>query len=121
MASAHVLIVDDSCVDRLVASRVMESCNIKVTPMEGPKEALQFLAMEHDVKLILTDYSMTDMTGYDFLLEMKKSPKLSHLPVVIMFTDDVPETIKKCLEGGAKDYIMKPIKVADVPHLLSYI
>ena len=29
MASAHVLIVDDSCVDRLVASRVIESCNIK--------------------------------------------------------------------------------------------
>ncbi|RLM92403.1 hypothetical protein C2845_PM08G21630 [Panicum miliaceum] len=89
--------------------------------MEGPKKALRFLAMKHDVKLILTDYCMPGMTGYDLLMEVKKSLNLSHLPMVIMFTDDAPETIKKCLEGGARDYIMKPIKVADVPRLLSYI
>ncbi|KAG2590711.1 hypothetical protein PVAP13_5NG426300 [Panicum virgatum] len=97
MASAHVLVVDDSCVDRLVASRVIESCNIKVTPMEGPKEALQLLAMEHDVKLILTDYCMPDMTGYDLLVEVKKSPKLTHLPVVMRL-----KLLKSVLKVGLK-------------------
>ncbi|KAF8696694.1 hypothetical protein HU200_036319 [Digitaria exilis] len=121
MATPHVLIVDDSCVDRLVASRVLQSRNIKVTVVEGPKEALKFLAMEHDVNLILTDYCMPEMTGYDLLVEVKNSPKISHLPVVIMCTDDVPARIKKCLDGGAKGYIIKPIKVIDVPSLLHYI
>ncbi|CAL5005939.1 unnamed protein product [Urochloa decumbens] len=121
MATPHVLLVDDSCVDRLVTSRALKSCNVKVTVVEGAKQALEFLDMEHDVKLILTDYCMPDMTGYDFLVEVKKSPKLNHLPVVITCTDDVPERIKKCLDGGAKDYIIKPIKVDNVPHLLSYI
>ncbi|KAF8675751.1 hypothetical protein HU200_047235 [Digitaria exilis] len=121
MATPHVLVVDDSCVDRLVASRVLQKCNIKVTVVEGPKEALKLLAMEHDVKLILTDYSMPEMTGYDLLTEVKNSPKLSHLPMVIMCTDDVPARIKECLDGGAKDYIIKPIKVTDVPGLLRYI
>ncbi|CAL5005308.1 unnamed protein product [Urochloa decumbens] len=121
MATPHVLLVDDSCVDRLVAERVLKSCNIRVTIVKGPKEGLKFLDMEHDVQLILTDYCMPDMTGYDLLLEVKKSPKLNHLPVVITCTEDVPERIKKCLDGGAKDYITKPVKVANVPKLLSYI
>ncbi|KAG2579273.1 two-component response regulator ORR12-like [Panicum virgatum] len=121
MATPHVLLVEDSCVDRLVASRLLKSFNIRVTAVEGPKEALTFLDMEHDVLLILTDYCMPDMTGYDLLVEVKKSPKLNHLPVVITCTEDIPERIKMCLDGGAKDYIIKPIKVADVPRLLSYI
>ncbi|CAO2191645.1 unnamed protein product [Urochloa humidicola] len=121
MANPHVLVVDDSCVDRLVTSRVLKSCNVKVTAMEGAKQTLEFLNMEHDVKLILTDYSMPDMTGYDLLVEVKKSPKLKHLPVVITCTDDVAERIKRCLDGGAEDYIIKPIKVDNVPHLLRYI
>ncbi|PUZ51826.1 hypothetical protein GQ55_6G221500 [Panicum hallii var. hallii] len=121
MAAPHVLLVAESCVDRLVASRVLNTCNIQVTAVEGSKQALKFLEMEHDVQLILTDYCMHDMTGYDLLVEVKKSPKVNHIPVVIACTEDIPERIKKCLDGGAKDYIIKPIKVANVPHLLSYI
>ncbi|XP_034599086.1 two-component response regulator ORR12 [Setaria viridis] len=121
MATPHILLVNDSCVDRLVASRLLQSCNIRVIAMEGPKQALKFLDMEYDVQLILTDYYMLEMTGYDLLVEVKKIPKLNHLPVVITCTEDIPERIKMCLDGGAKDYIIKPIKVVNLPHLLSYI
>ncbi|OEL38506.1 Two-component response regulator ORR12 [Dichanthelium oligosanthes] len=92
-----------------------------VTTKEGPKQALEFLDAEHDVKLIITDYCMPGMTGYDLLMEVKESPKLKHIPVVIMSSDNIPERIKKCLDAGAKDYIMKPLNAVDVPRLLSYI
>nr|CAB3456755.1 unnamed protein product [Digitaria exilis] len=136
MAGPHVLIVDDACVDRLVASRVLESCNIRgisdsqymfcccyfvVTVVEGAMQAMRFLAKEQDVQLILTDYSMPDMTGYDLLVEVKNSPRLNHIPVVITCTDYVDETVQMCLDGGAADFITKPIVVADVPCILSYI
>ncbi|TKW10703.1 hypothetical protein SEVIR_6G184100v4 [Setaria viridis] len=121
MVTPHILLVDDSCVDRLVASRLLQSCNIRVTIVEGPKQALKFLDMEHDVQLILTNYYMPEMSGYDLLVEVKKTPKLNHLPVVITCTEDISERIKMCLDGGAKDYIIKPIKVVNVPHLVSYI
>ncbi|KAG2583577.1 two-component response regulator ORR12-like [Panicum virgatum] len=117
----HVLVVDDTFLDRLVASRVLKSCNIRVTIMEGPKQALEFLNMEHDVKLILTDYCMPDMTGYDLLVEIKESPKLKHIPVVIMSSDNIPERMKKCFDAGAKEYIIKPLNAIDVPRVLSYI
>ncbi|XP_062195248.1 two-component response regulator ORR12-like [Phragmites australis] len=120
-ASPHVLVVDDSLVDRCVISMALKSYNIRVTVVEGPKQALEVLDVEHDVKMIVTDYCMPDMTGYGLLLEVKKSPKLRHIPVVIVSSDNIPERIKMCLDGGAMDYILKPIKAADVPHILSYI
>ncbi|PUZ51283.1 hypothetical protein GQ55_6G170600 [Panicum hallii var. hallii] len=117
----HVLVVDDSFVDRLVASRVLKGYDIRVTIKEGPKQALEFLNMEHDVKLIMTDYCMPDMTGYDLLMEVKESPKLKHIPVVIMSSDNILERMKKCLDAGAKEYIIKPLNAVDVPRVLSYI
>ncbi|ONM04980.1 Two-component response regulator ORR12 [Zea mays] len=117
----HVLIVDDTFVDRLVASRVLKTCNIQVTMVEGPKQALDFLDVENDVNLILTDYCMPGMTGYDLLMEVKESPKLKHIPVVVMSSDHIPQRMQKCMDAGAKEYIIKPIKAIDVPRILSYI
>ncbi|KAK3123221.1 hypothetical protein QOZ80_8AG0626600 [Eleusine coracana subsp. coracana] len=120
-SSPHVLVVDDTFFDRQIVSIVLKRSNIRVTAVEGPKEALKFLNTEHDVKMIITDFCMPDMTGYDLLLEVKKSPKLKHLPVVIVSADDIPERIKMCLEGGAMEYIVKPFGAANVPRILSYI
>ncbi|XP_062195278.1 two-component response regulator ORR12-like [Phragmites australis] len=120
-ASPHVLVVDDSLVDRCVVSMALKCYNIRVTAVEGPKQALKVLDAEHDVKMIVTDYCMPAMTGYDLLVEVKKSPKLRHLPVVIVSSDNIPERIKMCLDGGAMEYILKPIKAVDVPRILSYI
>ncbi|KAL6859401.1 hypothetical protein ACP4OV_017660 [Aristida adscensionis] len=120
-ASPHVLLVDDSPIDRLVASKVLKRLNIQVTAVDGPKAALKFLETEHDVKLILTDFCMPDMTSYDLLMQVKESPKLKHLPVVIASGDNIPERIQMCLDGGAKEYILKPVKEVDVHRILSYI
>ncbi|XP_062191271.1 two-component response regulator ORR12-like [Phragmites australis] len=120
-ASPHVLVVDNSLVDRCVVSMALKRSNIRVTAVEGPKQGLKFLDVEHDVKIIVTDYYMPDMTGYDLLIEVKKSPKLRQLPVVIVSSDNIPERITMCLDGGAMEYILKPVKVADVPRILRYI
>ncbi|CAL4998358.1 unnamed protein product [Urochloa decumbens] len=117
----HVLIVDDSFIDRLVATRVLKSYNIRVTIMEGPNQAWEFLNADHDVDLILSDYCMPGMTGYDLLMEVKESPKLKDIPMVIMSSDNIPERMKKCLDAGAKEYVLKPLNVVDVPRLLGYI
>ncbi|KAK3164176.1 hypothetical protein QOZ80_1AG0013760 [Eleusine coracana subsp. coracana] len=117
----HVLVVDDSRIILLVVTRILTSCSVRVTAVEGPEEALKFLDEENHVDLILTDYSMPNMTGYDLLMKVKESPMLKHLPVVVSSTEDSPDIIKKCMEGGAKDFIVKPLTVTDVPRVLSHI
>ncbi|KAJ1281932.1 hypothetical protein BS78_03G011300 [Paspalum vaginatum] len=121
LENPHVLIVDDAHVDRFVAARVFDIFNVRVTAVGGVLEALEFLYAHDDVDLVLTEYCMPGMTGYDLLLEMQESPTLNHIPVVIACTDIIPERINECLNEGAQEYIIKPLKIADVPRILSYI
>ncbi|KAK3145079.1 hypothetical protein QOZ80_4AG0322740 [Eleusine coracana subsp. coracana] len=92
-----------------------------MTSMGDPEEAREFLDTEDDVNLVLIDYHMTQMTGYDLLKKVKESPRLRHIPVVIVFTHYTPEELKRCFDAGAEDYIVKPITVADVPRILNHI
>ncbi|TVU06503.1 hypothetical protein EJB05_49724 [Eragrostis curvula] len=94
-ASPHVLVVDDANVDRFIASKLLQRSNIRVTVVDGPKQALKVLDEE--------------------------SPKLKHLPVVIMSAESIPSRIKECMDGGAKEYIVKPIRATDIARILSYI
>ncbi|XP_066325638.1 two-component response regulator ORR12-like [Miscanthus floridulus] len=118
----HILLVDDCRVDCVVASFTLNSFNIRVTIAGDAMEALEFLEVNNNgVDLILTEYCIPDMTGYDLLREVKESPKLKHIPVVITCTDVIPERIIECIEGGAEEYMIKPLKVSDVPRILSYM
>lgn len=66
-------------------------------------KALQFLGLlgdessapEVDVNLIITDYCMPGMTGYDLLKKIKESSLLKDIPVVIMSSENVPSRINR--------------------------
>ncbi|KAL5974302.1 hypothetical protein ACLOJK_030966 [Asimina triloba] len=73
----HVLAVDDSLVDRKVIERLLKISAYKVTTVESGKRALQLLGLDGDnstaleVNMIITDYSMPEVTGYDLLKKIK--------------------------------------------------
>ncbi|KQJ93228.1 two-component response regulator ORR12 [Brachypodium distachyon] len=117
----HVLVVDDTRGDRLVLTYLLQRSHVRVTAVEGVKEALEFLDSQNDVNMIVSDYCMPEMNGYDLLMEVKNSPPLAHIPVVIASSDNIPERIQKCLDGGAKEYIVKPVQIPDVLRILRYI
>ncbi|KAL5799290.1 hypothetical protein ACOSQ4_032174 [Xanthoceras sorbifolium] len=79
---------------------------------------------QHDlqVNLIITDYCMPGMTGYDLLKKIKESASFKDIPVVIMSSENVPSRINRCLEEGAQEFFLKPVQLSDVnklkPHLL---
>ncbi|PUZ51200.1 hypothetical protein GQ55_6G162100 [Panicum hallii var. hallii] len=121
IAPPRVLLVDDSPSDCVTTSINLGRHDVLVTAVEGPRQALEILNSEHVVNLVLTVDCMPHMNGYDLLMEMKKSPKLNHLPVVITSEDIIPDRVKKCMDGGAKDYIQKPINSSNIASILSYI
>ncbi|PNT66873.1 hypothetical protein BRADI_3g17893v3 [Brachypodium distachyon] len=59
------------------------------------------------------------MSCYDFLVEVKKSTQLAHLPFLITSLDNIPEEIQKLLDAGAKDCIVKPVSLNSLPRILS--
>ncbi|CAN4116274.1 unnamed protein product [Withania somnifera] len=127
----HVLAVDDSLVDRIVIERLLKITSCKVTTVDSGMRALKYLGLDEEEKssvsidglkvdLIITDYCMPGMTGYDLLKKIKGS-SFREIPVVIMSSENVLARIDSCLEEGAEDFLLKPVKLADVKRLKSYI
>ncbi|KAJ8625516.1 hypothetical protein MRB53_034046 [Persea americana] len=138
----HVLAVDDSLIDRKLLEKLLKISSYKVTCVESGSKALEYLGLpdnmensssssscssftnqqrEVNVNLIITDYCMPGMTGYDLLTRVKKS-SWKDVPVVVMSSENVPSRINRCLEGGAEEFLLKPVQLSDMkklhPHLL---
>ncbi|MCD7461440.1 Two-component response regulator Orr10 [Datura stramonium] len=129
----HVLAVDDSIIDRKLIEKAPQTSSYQVTVVDSGSKALEFLgllseekegaeAREVGVNLIITDYSMPEMTGYDLLRKIKGSSYLKDIPVIIMSSENVPSRINRCLEEGAEEFFLKPVQQSDVnrikPHLM---
>ncbi|XP_044415787.1 two-component response regulator ORR3 isoform X2 [Triticum aestivum] len=114
----HVLAVDDSLVDRVVISRLLRSSKYRVTTVDSGKKALEVLSLGREsVQLIITDYCMPEMTGYDLLKRVKESAELRGIPVVIMSSENSPARIRRCLDEGAEEFLIKPVRPSDVSRL----
>ncbi|XP_016487540.1 two-component response regulator ARR9 [Nicotiana tabacum] len=126
----HVLAVDDSIIDRKLVERLLKTSSCQVTTVDSGSKALEFLGLQEDgnnhqeaeINLIITDYCMPGMTGYDLLKKIKESSSLRNIPVVIMSSENVPSRINRCLEGGAEEFFLKPVRLSDVnklrPHMM---
>ncbi|OIS97798.1 PREDICTED: two-component response regulator ORR9 [Nicotiana attenuata] len=137
----HVLAVDDSIIDRKLIERLLKTSSCQVTTVDSGSKALEFLGLQEDdknhstqscvsldnhqeaeINLIITDYCMPGMTGYDLLKKIKESSSLRNIPVVIMSSENVPSRINRCLEEGAEEFFLKPVRLSDVnklrPHMM---
>ncbi|CAG7865787.1 unnamed protein product [Brassica rapa] len=135
----HVLAVDDSLVDRKLIERLLQKSSCQVTTVDSGYKALEFLGLRQGTEsndptalspspqvrkmnLIITDYCMPGMTGYDLLKKLKESPAFKNIPVVIMSSENVPARISRCLEEGAEEFFLKPVRLADLnklkPHMM---
>ncbi|XP_077220776.1 two-component response regulator ORR3-like [Tasmannia lanceolata] len=124
----HVLAVDDSLIDRKLIERLLKSSAYRVTTVDSGKRALELLGLGKEVSykkpkvnMIITDYCMPEMTGFDLLKRIKESSTLREIPVVIMSSENVPTRISRCLEEGAEEFLLKPIRPSDVSRLRNHM
>lgn len=67
--------------------------------------------------LILLDLSMPKVDGFEVLATVKDSPELSRIPIIVMSANDDNEIIARCLNLGAIDYLIKPIRMQECRNL----
>jgi len=103
-----ILIADDNRVNRLLLSRGLEQQGHTVVFAENGREALDLLRAD-GFDLLLLDVLMPELDGYEVLAELKRDPHLRDLPVVMTSALDELESVVKCVEMGAEDYLTKPI------------
>jgi adenylate cyclase len=103
-----LLVVDDNRVNRLLVGRTLEQFGHRVAFAENGRLALEILR-SRPADLVLLDIEMPEMNGYQTLEALRADPKLRDIPVVIMSSIEEVDSVARCIEMGAEDYLFKPV------------
>ncbi|MEP6469697.1 MAG: adenylate/guanylate cyclase domain-containing protein [Chloroflexota bacterium] len=111
--TGKALVVDDSSVNRLILVRRLETLGLQVIQAENGIKALDLLAAEPGaVDVVLLDVLMPELDGYQTLAAMKADEATRHIPVLIVSGVEELESVVRCIELGATDYLTKPINAS---------
>lgn len=102
-----LLVVDDNEMNRDMLSRRLLRQGHQVEMATNGREALDMIEA-HKFDLVLLDIMMPEMNGYEVLEYIKTDPSLRHIPVIMITAVDEIESVVRCIELGADDYLPKP-------------
>jgi two-component system, cell cycle response regulator len=110
-SAGHLLVVDDERFNRLVLSRALIQQGYTVETAENGFQALSVLRCKA-FDVVLLDVLMPELDGIETLERIKAEPGLSHIPVIVISALDDLDSVVRCIELGAVDYLPKPFKAA---------
>lgn len=106
-----ILVVDDHRLNRIVLSQSLQAEGYAVEMAENGRQALEMLSAQ-PFDVVLLDLLMPEMDGYQVLEQMKASTTWRNIPVIIVSSLDEMDSILRCIEMGATDYLPKPFDAA---------
>jgi signal transduction histidine kinase/DNA-binding response OmpR family regulator len=105
---AALLVVDDIEDNRFALTRRLARLGyLNVTTAADGRQALELLK-SRPFDLVLLDIMMPNVNGYEVLADMKASESLRHIPVIMISAIDEIDSVVRCIELGADDYLPKP-------------
>ncbi len=106
-SASRILVVDDTADTRELLSRRLAREGYQITNAENGRSALARIAAEN-FDLVLLDMMMPDISGYEVLTELKADARLCEVPVIVISALDQIDSVVRCIEAGAEDYLSKP-------------
>ena len=107
-SAGTIMIADDNRMNRLLLGRGLEHEGHTVVFAEHGAEALGLLR-RRPFDLILLDVLMPELDGYGVLEELQRDPHFRDIPVIVTSSLDELDSVVRCLEMGAEDYLTKPV------------
>jgi len=104
---ARILVVDDNTINLKIITDLIEVMGYDSLMAENGLYALSTLEKQ-DCDLVLLDICMPDMDGYQVLEYMKNDSHLCQIPVIMISAIDDMDSVVRCIENGADDYMVKP-------------
>ena len=112
--SARLLVVDDDPINRrLLASYLERLGHTVVTAVDGARGWKQ-LHTGDPFDVVLLDVLMPELDGYEVLALIRGDPDLRHLPVIMISAVEETDSIARCIELGADDYLPKPFALEEL-------
>lgn len=106
-AAGSILVVDDDRVNRTLLARTLTASGHQVRTAENGREALELLRAE-PADVVLLDIVMPELDGIAALEQIKRDRELRDVPVIMISALDDFESVVRCIELGAEDYLPKP-------------
>jgi two-component system chemotaxis response regulator CheY len=104
----RILTVEDSATMRRIIRNTLKRVGYDdVVEAENGQMALAKLATDK-IDFVITDWSMPEMNGLDFIIEVRRNESTKHLPVLMITTVAEREDILTALKAGVNNYIVKP-------------
>lgn len=103
------MIVDDSRAMRSMLRKILKENGFEVVAeAENGRDALEQLQQHPVLDLMLLDWNMPIMNGYDLLCEVRKQAKWKDMRVMLVTTETEASQIIRALDAGADEYLIKP-------------
>ncbi|HTB45285.1 MAG TPA: HAMP domain-containing protein [Acetobacteraceae bacterium] len=109
LVGQKVLLVDDDARNIFALSSVLERRGMAVLTATTGREAINLLASEPEVAIVLMDIMMPEMDGYQTMEVIRANPAFRRLPIIALTAKAMKGDREKCLEAGASDYLAKPV------------
>ena len=105
--SPTILIADDDGINRKLLRRLLEQDGHDVLAAANGAEALALFGAS-EVDVVLLDIVMPELDGISVLEQLKATPGANHVPVIMISAVDETQSVVRCIEIGADDYLPKP-------------
>jgi CheY-like chemotaxis protein/HAMP domain-containing protein/putative methionine-R-sulfoxide reductase with GAF domain len=113
-----ILVVDDDYRNIFSLTNALENEGLTCITAENGKVALDVLAQNPDIDLILMDVMMPEMDGYEATREIRKLTEYENMPIIALTAKAMKGDREKCLLAGMSDYVSKPVNVNQLISLL---
>ena len=113
----EALVIDDNRQMADGLCQLLSFYDIKAHAVYGPLPGLSELK-QRTPNIIFLDINMPGLSGHEVLGFLKREPRLEEVPVIVVTSDDQPETIQRVHDAGAKGMIIKPVSIETLEEML---
>lgn len=115
LTGLHLLVVDDSDINREVAQRILQGEGAIVELASDGRDALECIASDPTrFHLVLMDVQMPEMDGYDATRHIRQNPAMAGLPVVALTAGAFKRQEEAALAAGMDGFVAKPFEVDEL-------
>ena len=118
LTNKTILVVDDDVRNLFALTTAFERYSINTITAESGQEAINILAENPAIDMVLMDIMMPEMDGYETTQKIRREHKDHKLPIIAVTAKAMKGDREKCIEAGASDYITKPVKIDQLLSLM---
>lgn len=109
----YVLVVDDSLIMRKIISVALKEYDIEgIIEASNGQEAFAAASRNNQIELILMDWNMPVLSGFDALRKIRANDIT--IPIIMVTTESEQQRVMEALKAGADDYLVKPFSPNDI-------